>query len=133
MKTILTLPFLIILGYWPVTVDAQYITVSGYVTDLLTGASLKNVAVFDKNSGIGTISNEEGYYKLILKPGQLNITFSDNGFESYTERFSISSDTTMLVKLKPDDLTRKSEKSNVNYQTDVQEEKMSERKKFWLF
>ena len=130
MKTILTLPFLIFIGFMPVTGDAQYVTISGYVTNLLTGTSIENVAVFDKSSGIGTISNKDGFYKLILKPGQMNITFSDDGFDSYTQNFFISADTTLLIKLKPSNLAKKNDKFNVHLQTESENEKITERKKF---
>ncbi len=133
MKTILTLSFLIIVGFMPVTGDAQYVTISGYVTNFLTGTTIENVAVFDKNSGVGTISDKEGFYKLILKPGQMNITFSDDGFDSNSQNFFTSADTTVLIQLKPSNWTKKNDKTDIHLEKEIREEKIADRKKFFLF
>ncbi len=84
------------------------ITVSGYVTHKLDGTALENVTIFDSVSGIGTISDKNGYYKLMLSPGKLNLIFSEQGFYKLTQQFISASDTTLEILLVP----RKNEKSN---------------------
>lgn len=57
-------------------IKAQYIAVTGYLTNFVTGEAIENATVFESHSDIGTISNREGFYQLILHPGELNILFS---------------------------------------------------------
>jgi hypothetical protein len=133
MKTILTLPFVILLGFFPVITKAQYITISGYVTNFLTGGTVENVTVFEKSSGIGTISNQDGFYKLFLKPGKMDITFSENGFEPYSREFTVSADTAIMVQLKPEKWIKSHEKEDSGLHTKIEEKKTSGRKRFWFF
>ncbi len=133
MKTILTLPFLILLGFLPVIGEAQYITISGYITDFLTGKAVQNATVFEKSSGIGTITDKDGFYKLILKPGKMDITFGNNGFESYSQKFTVSADTTLMIKLKPEKWVKTHEKIESELQTGIENKKTFERKRFWFF
>ena len=134
MKTILTLPFLILLGLFPVNGKAQYITISGYVTNFLTGGGLENVTVFEKSTGIGTISNQNGFYKLTLKPGLMNLTFSENGFESYSQKFNVTADTLLMIQLKPEKWNKMNEKTDSELQSGMNNKKSSpERKKFRFF
>ena len=63
MKTILVIPLAILLLILPTFSWAQFISVTGYVNDSKSGKALENVSVFEANSGIGTISNQKGFYK----------------------------------------------------------------------
>jgi hypothetical protein len=47
-------------------------TLSGIVTNTLTGKPIPNLAVLVRANGLGTATNEEGYYELVL-PAGLNI------------------------------------------------------------
>ncbi len=121
MKTLIFSPLLILLLVLSNWVEAQMITVSGYVTHQLDGTALENVTIFDSVSGIGTISDKNGYYKLMLSPGKLNLIFSEQGFYKLTQQFISASDTTLKIILVP----RKNEKSNnkdlENSQVDLKE------------
>ncbi|NCB08132.1 MAG: hypothetical protein EOM73_08220 [Bacteroidia bacterium] len=121
MKTLIFSSLLVLLLVLSNSVHAQMITVSGYVTHQLDGTALENVTIFDSVSGIGTISDKNGYYKLMLSPGKLNLIFSEQGFNKLTQQFISVSDTTLEIILVP----RKNEKSNSkdleNSQVDLKE------------
>ncbi|MFW6257561.1 MAG: carboxypeptidase regulatory-like domain-containing protein [Prolixibacteraceae bacterium] len=85
--------------------QAQLVSVSGFVKNLITGEAKSNVTVFESGSGIGTITNKEGYYRLLLSPGQQNLELSSSGFQKYTTIFNLMADTTITVKLAPHELT----------------------------
>ena len=101
MKTILNFLILLAFAVVPEYGQAQLISVSGYVKNFVSEQVLENVSVYENESGIGTISNNEGYYKLLLKPGQQQLKISRHGYESYTSTFELSNDTVLTVRLKP--------------------------------
>jgi hypothetical protein len=80
---------------------AQLISVSGFVKNQSTGAIKRNVAVFESVSGVGTITNNEGYYRLLLSPGQQKIEISSADFYSYKSTFNLIADTIITVELIP--------------------------------
>ena len=69
---------------------AQRYTVSGYVTDMLSGEPLIGVAVFDSESSAGTVSGNSGFYSLSLEPGEKTLVFSCLGFEEHAETILLS-------------------------------------------
>ncbi|MCG6188871.1 carboxypeptidase-like regulatory domain-containing protein [Maribellus maritimus] len=134
MKAILKLPFVFLFGLFPVIGNAQYITISGYITDFLTGGAIENATVFEKSSGIGTITDKDGFYKLVLRPGKMNITFSDNGFEAFVQKLTVTNDTTLMIQLKSEKWVKEHEKAEADLQTGIGDKKIpEERKKFWFF
>ena len=101
MKTILN--FLILFGILivPEYGQAQLIAVSGYVKNFVSDKVLENVSVYENESGIGTISNNDGYYKLLLKPGKQYLKISSHDFEDFSAKFELKVDTIITVRLKP--------------------------------
>ena len=101
MKTILN--FLILFGILivPEYGQAQLIAVSGYVKNFVSDKVLENVSVYENESGIGTISNNDGYYKLLLKPGKQYLKISSHDFEDFSAKFELKGDTVITVRLKP--------------------------------
>lgn len=103
------MPFVIILicfcFVFPVHGKAQLISIAGFIKNASTGEAKKNTAVFESASGIGTITNSEGYYRLLLNPGQKKLEISSDGFHAYTSRFNLMADTTISVQLVPYELT----------------------------
>jgi hypothetical protein len=99
----------------PFTVQAQLLSVSGYVKNQSTSEAKHNAAVFEKNSGIGTITNSEGYYRLLLNPGQRNLEISSTGFNSYSATFNLKSDTIVSVNLMPMGFRSKNETENASH------------------
>ncbi len=102
MKTILLTLFSFIFFIIPDFGLAQLVTVTGHVKSSINGKAIKNVNVFESNSGIGTITNKDGYYKLILDMGQLNLNITEAGFMSVTKKMELSSDTTLIIELQPE-------------------------------
>ena len=75
--------------------SAQKITVSGYVTDSVSGERMINAAVYEKASYIGTTTNNYGFYSLPLTPGKAEIVVSYLGYEVLTTNLSLTRDTVM--------------------------------------
>jgi hypothetical protein len=101
MKAQVILFPLFVFLFVPIAGMAQMVSVSGYVKNQTTGEVKKNVTIFESNSGIGTISNNEGYYRLLLNPGKLKLEFSSPGFSNVTSAFVMKADTTISVELVP--------------------------------
>ena len=131
MKTILITHFIILLFVIPNFGWAQLISVSGYVNDS-SGKALKNVSIFEANSGIGTITNQNGFYKLTLDKGELNLKISDNGYQPLQKQLELKGDTTLMVKLQPAMASKKHKKDN-ELHAGVETEKKSTRRGFKLF
>ncbi len=123
MKTLIFTPFLILFAALPNVGRTQLFTVSGYITNYITGNAVENAAVFDSVSGIGTITNKDGFYKLMLAPGNMEIIFSDPGLKSFTQQFTLVADTTLNIKLKPQKLNRS--KQEENHESDIKEKEKS--------
>ncbi|HKJ78882.1 MAG TPA: carboxypeptidase-like regulatory domain-containing protein [Prolixibacteraceae bacterium] len=78
---------------------SQSVTISGYVLDEENGNFIASASVFEKIDGIGTISNNNGFYKLILPPGQKQLKISNSGFTDFSKSFELKNDTILTVKL----------------------------------
>ncbi len=63
---------------------------------------MQNVSVFEVNSGIGTISDNLGFYKLLLKSDSVCLQISNTGFDVVTESFELVCDTVLPVYLFPE-------------------------------
>jgi hypothetical protein len=108
MKTILFTQITLLLFVIPNFSWAQVITVTGYVNNGINGNALENVTIFEANSGIGTITNQNGFYKLILERGTLKLNVTDGGFKAFTQTLELTSDTILTVMLEPDSIHDKS-------------------------
>ncbi len=107
----------------PCFLGAQNIAVSGYVIDKGTGEVIKYASVFDSSSGIGTITNNQGYYHLLLKPEKLNLKFSSSGFEPVMQYFQLKNDTILSIQMVPDTEEKNPEKVNAASRSNHQTEK----------
>lgn len=101
MKTILAFNILLLYVIFPTLGSAQLIMFTGNISNEKTGKPLENVNIFESYSGIGTITNLNGFFSLMLKPGDTEIVFSHEGFQKFTKNFILKSDTTMTVLLAP--------------------------------
>ncbi len=93
--------FLGIVFIFPQAAEAQLLSLSGYVKNFITGEPVENAAIYEADSGIGTITNKDGYYKLLLQKGEQKLKISSTGSESYNATFVMVSDTIISVELKP--------------------------------
>lgn len=112
MKTILTSHFICLLLLIPGVGWAQVVTVSGYVNNGLTGKAMENVNIFESNSGIGTITNQNGFYKLTLNNKTIQLKIDSDGFKPYNELLTLKSDTLLIVNLPPVETSKKKAKKN---------------------
>lgn len=57
------------------------VTISGYITDSESSEVLIGANVYDWISGLGTATNEFGFYSLTLPAGEIDLHFSYTGYE----------------------------------------------------
>jgi hypothetical protein len=101
MKTMFRLFFLGVVFIFPNAAQAQLLSLSGYVKNFITGEPIENAAIYEASSGIGTITNSDGYYKLLLQKGEQNLKITSAGNESFKTSFTMLADTIVSVELKP--------------------------------
>lgn len=101
MKTIITLHFYLLCLLFPAIGNAQFFRVTGNIVNEKTGNAIESVNILESKSGIGTITNLSGFFSLMLKPGNAEIVISHAGFQNYTRKLDIKSDTTLTVSLVP--------------------------------
>lgn len=104
MKIYLTFIILALLSMVPYAGIGQLVSVSGYVKSGFSGTVLENATIYESVSGIGTITNKEGYYRLLLQKGEQNLKISSVGMQPFTVRFTLQSDTIISPDLLPADL-----------------------------
>jgi outer membrane receptor for ferrienterochelin and colicin len=74
-------------------------TVSGFVRDHSSGESLPSANIFNPATGLGTVSNNFGYYSLSLSPGRHRLQASYVGYLNSTQDFELRSDTIIQFDL----------------------------------
>jgi len=97
MRTIITLPFILL--FFSQLVFSKHYTVSGYISNAGSGESLINASVFDKLSSKGSVSNAYGFYSITLPSGDVELSYSYVGLNTYTHSFSLINDTILNIKL----------------------------------
>ena len=80
-------------------VQAQNITISGYLEDAASGEKLIAANVYDSNSAKGTISNNFGFYSLTIPVGKVSLDFSYIGYTSQKIVLDISEDRVLNIAL----------------------------------
>lgn len=118
MKTFIITNTILLLWMLPGMTWAQFITITGYINDSSNGKALENVSIFEANSGIGTITNQNGFYRLVLHNKKADLKISYTGFKDCSQIFEMQADTTLMVKLEPRILDRKIQKKEVQLQAD---------------
>lgn len=78
---------------------AQYITISGYLTDRQNGETIINGSVFDFLSKKGTVSNAFGFYTLTLPAGGFELQYSYVGYAPQNFRLNLTKDTVINIQL----------------------------------
>ncbi len=92
---------IVIIILFPLILNAQKYTINGFVQDAASGEKLIGASVFDSNSGLGTTSNEYGFYSLTLTAGQIDFGVSYVGYTSYIESIELNEDMQIIVDLDP--------------------------------
>ena len=102
MRTVLTTYLFLIIMFFPMFGKTQLVTISGNITNSLSGKALDNVSIFESSLNIGTISNENGFFKLVLSQGTLEIKITNNGFNEFNQQIFLKNDTVLNVQLDPE-------------------------------
>ncbi|ASZ15101.1 TonB-dependent receptor [Chitinophaga pendula] len=77
----------------------QRFTISGYVKDKQNGESLIGISISKAGTGIGTVSNEYGFYSLTLPAGEHELVFSYVGYAAYKTKILLNGNKTFDIKL----------------------------------
>lgn len=101
MRTLITTNIFFLLCLLPGVGWAQLLTISGYINDSSNGGALENVSIYETNSRIGTITNKNGFYRLVLADTLVNLKISNGGFKSIEKELKLNSDTILVVNLEP--------------------------------
>ena len=125
MKTFLTFKTILLCSLLPFLGSGQFVIVTGNVVNQKTGNMLESVNILESNSGIGTISNIDGFYSLMLKPGKADFVITLEGFKDFSQKITLKKDTTLMVSLNPV-LNLKSKQKDVEKQKTA--EKLEARK-----
>lgn len=133
MKTILLTALSILFLFIPEAGIAQFITVTGYVNNSENGDALENVSIFESNAGIGTITNQNGFYKLLLRSSTIDLTITSDGFKDYTKQMELTGDTTLMVKLEPLQTPKQRSKKNDELHAGTGTDKKAANRRGFLF
>ena len=80
------------------------IVMSGYIRDAQTGEALVYANVFTDDFSVSDVSNEFGYYRVTISPGDQILNFSYVGYNRQVIGLSAEGDTSIDVALAPDNL-----------------------------
>lgn len=101
MKRVYVLFILLYLIGFPVDCFSQYVTLKGTVQNSSTGEMVEYANVVEVKSGIGTISNSNGFFSLMLLPGEKAMSISMEGFKSVSYNLVLKKDTTLNASIEP--------------------------------
>lgn len=100
MKRINLLIFVILLI--PLFGSGQdFFTLSGIISDSISGKQLENIDIVVENSLTGTISNYCGAYILYLPKGNYKVKYSANGYIKQTININLNYDQVRMVEMAP--------------------------------
>ena len=85
----------------PVFGNDQLVLVTGNIINEKTGVALENVSILESYSGIGTITNMNGFFSLMLNKGNAEIVISHEGFKDFSQKMVLKADTSLTVSLVP--------------------------------
>ena len=78
---------------------SQTISVSGYITDALSGEHLPGAVIKNLSEKGETSSNFYGYYKFTLQKGRVSIVAKTVGFKNDTLHLIVNRDTSINIAL----------------------------------
>lgn len=100
MRILISLLLLGLLGLCS-SLNAQNITISGFVKDANTGEPLLFANCVEAHSKKGVTSNNTGFFSITLKPGSVNLIISYLGYKNLAVGFSLKNDTIINIQLNP--------------------------------
>ncbi len=76
-------------------------TVSGFIEDDETGERMIGATIMETNSGMGTVSNNYGFFSLTIPEGIIVLDVSFVGYAIERKSIALNKDTTIVYKLVP--------------------------------
>lgn len=90
---------LLLIFILPLTTNGQFAVIKGTITNEKSGNTLENVNILETLSGIGTISNSSGEFRLMLTRGDAELLITLDGYKNVTKQIKLVSDTTINIQL----------------------------------
>lgn len=79
--------------------EKKYYSINGYIEEKETGERLIHANIYDKRSGIGTSTNEYGYFTLNLPEGRVDLVASYTGFTTLEKSINLAQNKTQSFSL----------------------------------
>lgn len=83
----------------PITLLAQQVTISGYVTEKKSGERLIGAVVYIPEKKAGTTTNAFGFYSLTIPAAEITVRVSYVGFANYSTTLQLTQHTTLNIEL----------------------------------
>jgi len=107
--------FIIALLFIPWSIFGQNVhTLSGLVTDSMSGNKLNEINVVVKELNTGTITNHNGAFILYLSSGVYDVTFSGDGYTDEEITVTLTESKEKTIELTPKTKTIKQERTQKN-------------------
>ncbi len=90
-----------IINIFVISFYAQEYRLSGYIYDSITSNVLTGASIYIKGTSPGTVSNNNGYYSILLKDGENTIIVSYLGYKSVEKTIKTATNISMDFYLKP--------------------------------
>lgn len=75
--------------------------VSGHIVDAKTGEDLIGASLLIKELGVGTVSNNYGFYSIAVKPGKYTLACSYIGYKYLEQKVDLTTDKQLEISLEP--------------------------------
>jgi hypothetical protein len=82
-------------------IKVKYFTISGYISDIKNQETLIGATIFDSKSGIGTTTNNYGFFSLTLPEGDYQMQVSYLGYEKAGESLHLDKNVKWNFSLQP--------------------------------
>ncbi|MAQ70031.1 MAG: hypothetical protein CMD23_02925 [Flavobacteriales bacterium] len=82
--------------------ETRFFTISGFVSDSISGESLIGVNTYSDSLKLGTTTNNFGFYSLTLTEGEFEIIFSFVGYSNYRKKINLNKNIEFNVLLQPE-------------------------------
>ncbi|RXQ89525.1 TonB-dependent receptor [Ancylomarina salipaludis] len=86
--------------------EEQMFRISGFISDAETGENLINASIYNPKTFEGTVSNNFGFFSFYQKKKCPQVRISYVGYEDKELKFSCIKDTSINIKLQPNNLLR---------------------------
>ncbi|WP_299883537.1 TonB-dependent receptor [uncultured Lacinutrix sp.] len=84
------------------TLYAQDYIISGTIEDIGTGETLLGATIYSKETGKGAVTNEYGFFSLLLPAGQHTIIVSYVGYQEYEQDMNMTKNQKLKIQLTVD-------------------------------